>query len=266
MKRQQILFLIIISFILGACTNKLQPHQNEATEVNITSPHPWSYAGETGPEYWGELDPTYSTCSEGKEQSPINIDHSQGNHSTNIEVLYEPAKITLENDGHTIVANIITKNSSVNLAGNRYTLEQFHFHTPSEHQLNGKHYPMELHFVHKDKNGKISVIGVMIEEGIENTVLKSIWPVLPKEQKEVQVQEAIDVKQLLPDNQTAFLYQGSLTTPPCTEGVQWIFLEQPIEMSKEQIEKFQEIFHDNHRPVQPLNERSINTSKIRIGQ
>jgi carbonic anhydrase len=256
----------MINFILGACTNQLQPHQNEATEVSITSPHPWSYSGETGPKNWGKLDPTYATCSEGKEQSPININHSKGNNATNIEVHYEPTNITLENDGHTIVANTETKSSSVNLTGSTYLFEQFHFHTPSEHQINGKYTPMELHLVHKDKNGKIAVIGIMIQEGKENKALNKIWAVLPKDPLKLEIKEAINVKALLPKNQTSFLYKGSLTTPPCTEKVQWVLFEQSIEMSKEQIKKFQEIFPDNHRPVQPINERDIFKTKIKVGQ
>ena len=266
MKNKLILTLITLSFLLGACTEQTLPQQNEATEVNSTLPHPWSYEGQTGPEHWGLLDPTYATCSEGKEQSPININTSQVTESItkDIKIHYRPTKITVKNDGHTIVVNTKNKNNHVQIGENTYILEQFHFHTPSEHQLNGMHDPMELHLVHKDKNGKITVIGILIEEGKENNILNSIWTVLPKEQTELQVLEPIDIKQMLPENEPSFLYQGSLTTPPCTEGVKWIVFEQPIEMSKEQIEKFQKIFPDNHRPVQPLNERSIYKTKIKL--
>ena len=145
------------------------------------------------------------------------------------------------------------------LEGKEYKLAQFHFHTPSEHQLNGQYYDLEIHFVHKDESGNLAVLGVMIQEGRENETLEVIWNSLPKEasKKDVSEKYLIHLPALLPQNQMSFHYDGSLTTPPCTEEVRWIVFEQPIEMSKEQIKAFQQIYTNNHRPIQPLNEREI---------
>ncbi|WP_235867351.1 carbonic anhydrase family protein [Priestia abyssalis] len=138
-------------------------------------------------------------------------------------------------------------------------MNENHIKEKALHQFNGEQYDMELHLVHQDANGKLAVLGVMIQEGKENEKLASVWDLLPKEEteKDISVKEPVDLQALLPEDQTSFHYNGSLTTPPCTEEVKWIVFEQPIEMSKEQIQAFQRIFPDNHRPVQPLNEREI---------
>jgi carbonic anhydrase len=177
----------------------------------------------------------------------------------NIQIQYKPTPFSLVNNGHTVQANASTPANSIVVEGKEYKLAQFHFHTPSEHQFNGEHYDMELHLVHQDANGKLAVLGVMIQEGKQNEKLASVWEALPQEETEndVSVDEPVDLQALLPADQTSFHYNGSLTTPPCSEGVKWIVFEQPMEMSKEQIQAFQQIFPDNHRPVQPLNEREI---------
>lgn len=140
-----------------------------------------------------------------------------------------------------------------------YKLAQFHFHTPSEHQFNGQNFVMEIHLVHTDDSNQLAVLGVMIKEGTENPYLEQAWNVLPlhEDTEDVQLTETIDLMSLLPKEKDSFHYKGSLTTPPCSEDVRWIILEEPIEMSKEQIDKFHNIFPDNHRPVQPLNERKV---------
>ena len=162
----------------------------------------------------------------------------------NIEIQYEPASFSLVNNGHTVQANATELSNGIIVEGQEYQLVQFHFHTPSEHQFNGQHYDMELHLVHQDINGKLAVLGVMIQEGKENENLASVWGDLPKEEteNEIPINEPINLQNLLPEDQSSFHYNGSLTTPPCTEEVKWIVFKQPIEMSKEQIQAFQEIF------------------------
>ncbi|WP_394231331.1 carbonic anhydrase [Niallia oryzisoli] len=244
---------------------KAENHSNhlesDTIEVNSSHASEWSYEGKTGPKHWGELDPAYSTCAKGKEQSPINIEASQLIESTSPEKMIiqsEPTTFTLVNTGHTIQANPITKRNVIVLDGKTYSLEQLHFHTPSEHQFNGKNFAMEFHLVHKDPYGKLAVLGVMVQEGSENEILAAAWNALPKKELDKSiVKEPIDVKTLIPHNQTGFHYNGSLTTPPCTEGIKWIVFEQPIQMSKNQIQVFKGIFPDNHRPVQPINQREI---------
>jgi carbonic anhydrase len=270
---------VTLSFLLlGACSEQTAPKEetvnnmiaeqitstrdSEAKEVNSTPTAHWSYKGDTGPEHWGELDPAYSACANGNEQSPINIEFSQVKKAKNLEgvqIQYEPTPFLLENNGYTIQANAMTESNSILVEGNEYKLTQLHFHTPSEHQFNGQNADMELHLVHKNPNGKIAVLGVMIQKGEENEQLSSIWNVLPKEEtdKPITLKEPINLQALLPQDQTSFHYNGSLTTPPCTEGVKWVVFKQPIEMSNQQIQVFQEIFPDNHRPVQPLKGREI---------
>lgn len=273
--------LMLSCLLLTACSDQTVPSdenvydvkaeqtanylETEVKEANGSHASDWSYNGDTGPEHWGELDPAYSACARGKEQSPINIESSQIIDSTTAEnmiIQSEPTTFTLENTGYTIQANPITKRNMIVLNGKEYALEQFHFHTPSEHQFNGKNFAMELHLVYKDPYGKLAVLGVMIQEGSENDKFAAAWNSLPKQESEKSiVKEPMDVKALLPQNQTSFHYDGSLTTPPCTEGVKWLVFEQPIHMSKNQIKAFKDIFPDNHRPVQPIIDREIQKSK-----
>ncbi len=261
---------IFLSFSLGACSEKTtvtpDKNENEGKETHSTQTAHWSYEGESGPEHWGELDEANIACVNGSEQSPINIEFSKvitDKKTENIDIQYEPTPFTLVNNGHTVQANATTQNNSILIEGNKYDLAQFHFHTPSEHQFNGQNYNMELHLVHKNKNGKIAVLGVMIQEGKKNEKLAPIWDVLPKKKtgEDISVKQPIDLQDILPQEQTSFHYNGSLTTPPCTEQVEWVVFKQPIEMSKEQIKLFQQVFPDNHRPVQSLNEREVYETK-----
>ncbi|WP_053364919.1 carbonic anhydrase [Bacillus sp. FJAT-27245] len=276
MKKNFLYALLAVSliFLLGACSEQkkdttiskkeeaTETKENEETKSNDASTAQWSYEDKTGPEHWGKLDASYSACLRGNEQSPINIESNQVKPSKeleNLEIQYEPTSFSVVNNGHTIQANPEAPSNNIVVDGKEYKLVQFHFHTPSEHQFNNQHFDMELHLVHQNADGKLAVLGVMMKEGKENKALDSIWSVLPKNEteKEIDVKEPVDLQALLPSNQTFFNYAGSLTTPPCTEEVNWIVFEEPIEMSKEQLKKFQDIFPDNHRPVQPLNEREI---------
>jgi carbonic anhydrase len=263
-------FLVVsLSLLLGACSEETQAEDEitdtkeiEETELNVTITPQWSYEEETGPEYWGELDSSYSACMNGTEQSPINIESSQVKTSEKLEnvgIHYEPTEFSIVNTGHTVQANPATPNNSIVVEGNEYILAQFHFHTPSEHQFNSQYLDMELHLVHQDASGELAVLGLMIQEGKENETLASIWGELPKRETEndIAIKDPVDLQALLPSNQTSFHYNGSLTTPPCAEEVRWIVFDEPIEMSKEQIQAYQEIFPENQRPVQPLNEREI---------
>lgn len=251
---------------LAACstgnTQKLAQESKETKPVAENHQTHWSYEGKTGSEHWGELDPTFSACVNGTEQSPINIEISQINPNKvldKIDINYQPTKFTLMNNGHTIQANFKAENNSIILDGTTYNLVQFHFHTPSEHQFNGKNFDMELHLVHKNDTGNLAVLGIMIKEGKENKALSNIWANLPEKEteKDIELNTTVNLPSLLPNDQKSFIYNGSLTTPPCTEEVKWIVLEQPIDMDREQIDAFQKIFSDNHRSAQPLNDREV---------
>ncbi|KXH79948.1 carbonic anhydrase [Sporosarcina sp. HYO08] len=262
-----------LSILLGACSQQTSETTEEKVEVSLTEESEkaastitpaleWSYGEETGPEHWGVLDSEYSACVKGNEQSPINIEFAQvktGEKLDNVEIQYSPTNFSIAHNGHAIQANPKTSSNTIVVEGKEFTLAQFHFHTPSEHQFNGQNLDMELHLVHQDAEGNLAVLGLMIQDGKENEALASVWGVLPESEteKDVDMNEPIDLQALLPANQTSFHYNGSLTTPPCAEEVKWIVFEEPIEMSTEQIQAYQQIFPDNHRPVQPLNEREI---------
>jgi carbonic anhydrase len=265
MVKRKIFLLSSLSLALVACSSTATEESSDKKvqeEDKKTEIHQWSYEGETGPEHWGDLDPANSACLNGQEQSPINIEISQVKANEKLgklEINYIPTEFSLVNTGHTVQGNPTTTENFIVLDGKEYVLLQFHFHTPSEHQFNGQNFDMELHLVHKDANDQLAVLGLMIQEGASNPIWEKAWGVLPNEEttEDVKLSEPIDLMSMLPKDQQSFRYSGSLTTPSCSEGVSWIVLEQPIEMSKEQIDTFRQVFPDNHRPVQPLEEREV---------
>ena len=273
---KKIFYLVFISvsvFSLAACssatpnvtkneTAKENIAKEEKTKSNEAHTAHWTYEGETGPEHWGNLNPDFAACTNGKEQSPINIETSrviEDKKVTDLVINYKPTEFSLTNNGHTIQGNALTNDNTFIVDNNEYKLAQFHFHTPSEHQFNGKNFDMELHFVNQNTNNQFAVLGLMIKEGASNPYLEKAWNVIPPKEitEDVKLTEPIDLMSLLPKDKDSFRYNGSLTTPPCSEAVKWIVLDEPIEMSKEQIDKFRNIFPDNHRPVQSLNEREV---------
>jgi carbonic anhydrase len=221
----------------------------------------WSYEGDQGPAHWGDLG--NAMCNSGKAQSPIDVDtHKlvpQKVAPADLRISYGRSPLKAVNNGHTIQGNP-SGSDGLNYKGDDYRLLQFHFHTPSEHLFNHHHYPLEMHLVNQDKDGHLLVLGVMIKRGKENAELAKLWSALPRNKDgEAQLDAAMapDLGQLLPSKGHHLFYSGSLTTPPCSEGVQWILFEQPIEMSSAQIERFRQIFPDNHRPAQPLDGREL---------
>lgn len=243
-------------------TNEAEEHLEVSSAVSAHKAH-WSYEGDTSPEHWAELDQLFTACKVGKAQSPINIieEEVKENKSLSpIQVEYSPSNLSIVNNGHTIQANLKNESNKLTLEGKTYVLQQFHFHLPSEHEVNGSHTDMELHFVHKSEDDMLAVLSVLITKGTENIELNKIWSKLPAEENEdagVPIEDTFDMNKLLPDDLHSFRYQGSLTTPPCTEGVQWIVLENFVPWSEEQINKFAAIFPHDNRPVQPLGERKV---------
>ncbi|WP_174769853.1 carbonic anhydrase [Paraburkholderia hayleyella] len=216
----------------------------------------WSYGGNTGPQEWSQLGEQNKLCQGGSQQSPVSLksDKAKRVKATDLKLEYRDSEAKMVNNGHTIEVDLPGGDNHIEIKGERYTLAQFHFHTPSEHELDGKRFPMELHLVNKSQDGKIAVIGVFIREGKENKALASLFDRLPaKGAGGVAVQ--INPAELLPPDHKGLIYTGSLTTPPCTENVHWLVLEEPIEMSAKQIQAFRKEFSDNHRPVQPFNGR-----------
>ena len=233
-------------------------------EPKGASPH-WGYEGVEGPGHWAMIEPSYMTCETGRQQSPINIVMPRhGENQEDLTFHYQSTPLTVWNNGHTIQVNY-QGGSVLRLNGKPYKLRQFHFHDPSEHHIDGKTYPMEMHLVHQDARGHLLVVGVLLTFGQENQVLSRVgdWVErhtgqrLPPKGGEVSTDLTFNLTDLLPSNTHHFSYHGSLTTPPCSEGVQWIVLKTPIEISKVQAERFITTIGANARPVQPLRGRDI---------
>ena len=219
----------------------------------------WSYEGHTGPKYWGDLDKKFIMCKIGKNQSPIDI-----NKQDLIKACLNPLKLeynskakSVVNNGHTIKVSI-EDGSYLYVDGKKFELKQFHFHTPSENTIDGKNYPMEAHLVHISKDGEIAVIGVMFKLGKENKALKKFQnSICSKVNKKKTISAYLNPSELLPKNRDYYRFNGSLTTPPCTEGVRWFVFKEPVEMSKEQLKIFSKIMGKNNRPTQPINARKV---------
>lgn len=226
---------------------------------HVEGPH-WGYEGETGPEHWADLSPDFALCSEGQAQSPIDIpsEWAVPDVPEMFHVQWEPAPLAILNNGHTVEVRW-EPGSELVIDGMTYELDQFHFHAHSEHLVSGADWPLEIHFVHYGPEGA-AVVGVFVEEGPEeNDALASILPYVPEALSPVlEGGPVIDAMGLLPPAQETWRYDGSLTTPKCTEGVRWNVMAQPISATKDQIEALAAVLHGNHRPVQPLNGRSIN--------
>lgn len=220
----------------------------------------WSYEGEGAPEHWGELDEAWKTCRTGMNQSPINIDSTLKAHLNPLATHYTDGPATLINNGHTIQAGEkINTQDSITLDGKKWMLQQFHFHAPSENTVQGKTYAMEMHLVHKNDEGEIAVVAVMFEQGAANPQLEKLWRAMPAQPEEsTAITEHLDLDHLLPADKTYWRFSGSLTTPPCSEGVTWIVMKHPLTLSATQLEKFRHtLHHNNNRPVQSLHGRIV---------
>ncbi|HET6554818.1 MAG TPA: carbonic anhydrase family protein [Dyella sp.] len=233
-----------------------------ASDIDAT-PHHWSYSGESGPTRWSAMDAQFTTCGNGKAQSPIDLESrdAKKGKAGEFNIDYEKGDVALVNNGHTVQANVSDAKDTVVFDGDTYRLAQFHFHSPSEHTTDGTRFPLEIHFVNDDAHKRVLVVGVMVKLGSENESLAPVFHSLPAKSRNGPDHASkaipVDLASVLPGNHEAFVYRGSLTTPPCTEGVQWVVLSHPIQMSKEQIASFSKLFPDNHRPLQKINGREI---------
>ncbi len=220
----------------------------------------WSYEGEGGPLSWGKLSPANVKCDIGERQSPIDI--RDGIH-VDLDPLtfdYKPSRFSVIDNGHTIQVNLSAGNF-INVSGRTYELVQFHFHKPSEERINGRNFEMVAHLVHKDGDGKLAVVAVLIERGKAQALVQSVWNNLPLEKNEtVQALSTMDLNQILPTRRQYYTYMGSLTTPPCSEGVLWLVMKESIEMSPEQLAIFSRLYPMNARPIQKAAGRLIKES------
>ena len=220
----------------------------------------WNYEGVNGPQAWGKLKPDFNLCAIGKRQSPINIEESgtlQGP-AEPLQFNYQPSSGSVVNNGHTIQVDLFG-DSSLTVRGSSYKLLQFHFHHPSEERVNYQGFAMVAHLVHRNAEGQLAVIAVLLEPGVANALINKVWTHMPLDTGDrVRLPTGlIDMNELLPKDQRYYQFMGSLTTPPCTEGVLWLVLKQPTSVSREQIKLFSQLFPNNARPVQPVNGRAV---------
>lgn len=215
----------------------------------------WGYDGETGAGNWAELSDGFAICEAGAEQSPIDIESAAAamEDIAGPVLDWQTGDIEIINNGHTIQANV-PEGSTSEFDDKAYHLLQFHWHRPSEHTVDGDPFAMELHFVHADASGNLAVLGVLIEEGDGNPLYDALWEQQPAD-GESRILEGVDFSQLLPDDLSTYVYAGSLTTPPCSEGVAWNVLRDLASVSTEQVEAF--LYDGNARPVQPVNDRVV---------
>jgi carbonic anhydrase len=233
------------------------------------SPHPvahlpadghWDYEGEAGPEAWGRLKPEYAKCSTGERQSPIDIRGGIAVQLEPIQFDYRTTGFSVIDNGHTVQVNLPAGNA-ITVLGRRFELLQFHFHKPSEERINGRQYDMVVHLVHKDAEGRLAVVAVLLDRGVAQPVIQAVWNALPLEKNEAQAAPGpIDLNKLLPEDRRYYTYMGSLTTPPCSEGVLWMVMKTPVPVSPEQVDIFAHLYPMNARPVQRVAGRLIKES------
>jgi carbonic anhydrase len=222
---------------------------------------PWSYLGADGPNTWGSLSPAYALCGRGQRQSPIDISEGIAVDLEPLQFDYQPGFFGVVDNGHTVQVSV-APGSAFELGGRRYELNGFHFHLPGEERINGKGYEMSVHLTHRDPQGRLAVIALLVQEGAEHPGVQMVWNHLPLERGEVvQATVEFDPTALLPADRRYYTYMGSLTTPPCTEGVLWIVMQQPITVSPEQRRIFARLHPMNARPIQPLGGRLIKQSR-----
>ncbi|MES2099072.1 MAG: carbonic anhydrase family protein [Pseudomonadota bacterium] len=220
----------------------------------------WDYGGAGGPDTWGRMKPEFSKCATGTRQSPIDIRDGIKVELDPVQFDYMPSGFRVVDNGHTVQVNLAAGNS-IEVLGRRYELVQFHFHRPSEERINGKQFEMVVHLVHKDLEGRLAVVAVLLDRGAAQGVVQSVWNNLPLEKgEEVPARTLLNVNELLPPERHYFTYMGSLTTPPCSEGVLWMVMKQPVPVSAEQIGIFARLYPMNARPIQSASGRLIKES------
>ncbi|WOB09344.1 carbonic anhydrase family protein [Piscinibacter gummiphilus] len=220
----------------------------------------WSYHGEGGPEHWGAMKSEYALCSSGKRQSPIDIRDQISVQLDPVQFDYKATNFRVIDNGHTVQVNLSPGNS-IEVMGRRYELQQFHFHRPSEERINGRQFDMVVHLVHKDLEGKLAVVAVLLDRGSAQPVVQQVWNNLPLEKgEELAARSTLDLNELLPADRGYFTYMGSLTTPPCSEGVLWMVMKNPVSIAPNQIDIFSRLYPMNARPVQASAGRMIKGS------
>ena len=222
---------------------------------------PWAYEGEGAPAQWAKLRPEHGLCATGRRQSPIDIREGIKVDLEQIRFDYKASRFRIVDTGHTIEVEV-GEGSTMNVMGRNHELLRFHFHRPSEERINGKGFDMVIHLEHRDDEGRLATVAVLLEKGAENPLIQTLWNHMPLEvNQEVLPEVAIDLNRLLPQDRAYYTYMGSMTTPPCTEDMLWIVFKQPMPVSEEQVRIFARLYRNNARPVQPSNARLVKESR-----
>ena len=219
----------------------------------------WGYSGEEVPAHWGDLSGEYAVCGSGKNQSPINLTGMIEADLPAINFNYKDSSLQVVNNGHTIQANY-AGGSAIRIDGKTFKLLQFHFHSPSENNIEGKSFPMEAHLVHADNDGNLAVVSVMFTKGKANSLVGKVWEHMPEKAGKTNTVPGVSVNimDMLPQNKAYYRFNGSLTTPPCTEGVRWFVLKDSVQVSADQAKEFYSVMHhENNRQIQPRYARPV---------
>ncbi len=241
--------------------------QAEAAAATVAAAAPvqahgthWSYEGQLGPANWGKINSEWAKCGTGNRQSPIDLRDGMKVDLEQIVFDYKPSSFSVIDNGHTIEVTMAGGNY-ITIMNRSFELVQFHFHRPSEERINGKGYEMVAHLVHRDAEGKLAVVAVLLERGKAQSVIQTVWNNLPLEKNDtVTPSVVLDVNELLPARRDYFTYMGSLTTPPCSEGVLWLVMKEPVQASPQQMALFSRLYPLNARPIQASSGRVIKES------
>lgn len=256
---------VIVHTTQTAAPKPKKPPKSEGYMLELSQLEPakqhalihWDYEGAGGPENWSKLDPKNRLCGMGERQSPIDIKDGIKVDLEPIKFNYQPSTFRIIDNGNTVKVEI--GESSISLTGKTYELVQFHFHRPSEEKVNGQRFDMVAHLVHKADDGQFAILAVLLERGTENSFIQTLWNNMPLE-KNLPVAPpttTIDLNTLLPSSRNYYTYMGSLTEPPCSEGVLWLVMKQPVQVSQDQINIFSRLYKNNARPIQPSGGRLI---------
>ncbi len=266
----KLILIISAVFIIASCNNSQQKHgkisncqkakkYEKHLKKDCKNVH-WSHKGEDGPKNWKNLCDGFKDCG-ANAQSPININSKEvKDASLNINFDYKTSTVDILNNGHTVQFNVDGDNKII-IDNEPYKLLQFHYHALSEHTIDNKHFPLEVHFVHKNSDTKLAVVGIMFVEGESNKLFEKYLNDFPTAKGNFKSEDMINLINLMPEKKNFYNYKGSLTTPPCSEIVNWFLFTTPIQASKEQLEKFSKILKNNYRPVLPLNNREVKLLK-----
>jgi carbonic anhydrase len=221
----------------------------------------WQYSGEFGPEHWGRMRADYVQCERGQRQSPIDIKAASKHIQAPLKFEYRAAPLRIVNDGHTVRVRF-DSSSALLMGKERLTLQQFHFHTPGGDKLAGEEFPLGMHFLHKSRAGRLVSLVVLFRLGTDNAALAALLPKMPSSGQAEQLlpDTLIDPASLVPTSHGYYAYDGSLTAPPCTEGVLWLVMKQPLQLSAAQLHRLSQLFPPNARPVQALHGRVVSES------